>query len=389
MGQFKKYMMECEDRGYSRPKDTYVCAEMFPYQYFIRVYITKNGKPGVCDYCGKQTQVSPLENIVELVVGAFNKIYEDPAENLPFESKGDDDWDGTGLHKEGGGCILPKGKHILSTEEALEGCGFMPDSDELFEDIASCFVSDCWVVKDAFVGTEDEQLASTWQQFWDETIDASKKDVPYHDIYNRYTRLLTYLSDVIGENLSSISTILPKDTLLYRCVNYNPVPTPLQAANLWAPPFQFATSQRMSRQGQSRFYASFDAKTPLAEAVSGGAGQYHCLGTFQLSKDVRVLDFTSIPHPYILNVPNYFAFRFFYGFQDAITHPVGTTAHEKHKYVPTQIMRDLIETDFMRAGIMGIKYRSVKHGGCANVVLFLDDTTCGSCMRLYKSEVVA
>ena len=97
----------------------------------------------------------------------------------------------------------------------------------------------------------------------------------------------------------------------------------------------------------------------------------------QLKKEVGLLDFTNIPEPNILNVPDYLAYRFLYGFQNAITQQVGEIDSEKHKYVPTQIMRDLIENDFSRAGIMGIKYRSVKNDGQPNVVLFLDNNTSG------------
>ena len=57
--------------------------------------------------------------------------------------------------------------------------------------------------------------------------------------------------------------------------------------------------------------------------------------------------------------------------------------------VPTQIMRDLIENDFSRAGIMGIKYRSVKNDGQPNVVLFLDNNTCGDCLELIDKEFIS
>ena len=61
---------------------------------------------------------------------------------------------------------------------------------------------------------------------------------------------------------------------------------------------------------------------------------------------------------------------------------MGEIDSEKHQYVPTQIMRDLIENDFSRAGIMGIKYRSVKNDGQPNVVLFLDNNTSGEWFEL-------
>lgn len=381
--------MSDEMRGYTLPPDKQVCAKMFPHQEYIRDRIERNGINGVCSYSRKQEKVLPLSTIVDMVVSAFNEIFEDPANEIPFESHGIwDDLEGSGLHKEGAGYILPDGKSIMTTEEALEEAGFAPALDELFKDIAECFLSNDWVVKDALVGTEDERLAYNWQQFWDDTIADSRNQVPYADIYDRHASLLSYLSDTIGSNLHSLRTILSKDSLLYRCVNYKNIPNPLTAENLWAPPVKFATSQRMSRKGQSRFYAAFDRETPLSEAFNNGGNEFHCLGIFRLKKEVGLLDFTNIPEPNILNVPDYFAYRFLYGFQNAITQHVGESNSEKHKYVPTQIMRDLIETDFSRAGIMGIKYRSVKNDGQSNVVLFLDNNTCGDWLELKEKEIL-
>lgn len=388
MGRIKEQIIIDEMRGYALPPDKQVCAKMLPHQAYIRERIERNGVEGECCYCGMHDKVLPLSTIVDMVVSAFNEIFENPANEIPFESHGIwDELEGSGLHKEGAGYILPDGKSIMTTEEALEEAGFNPASDELFDDIAGCFLSDDWVVKDALVGTEDERLAYSWQRFWDGTITDSLNQVPYDDIYKHHASLLSSISDTIGSNLHSLRTILSKDSLLYRCVNYKNVPIPLTAENLWAPPVKFATSQRMSRKGQSRFYASFDRETPLSEAVNNGENEYHCLGTFRLKQEVSLLDFTNIPEPYILNVPDYFAYRFLYDFQKAITQHVGESENEKHKYVPTQIMRDLIEKDFSSSGIMGIKYRSVKNDGHSNVVLFLDNDTCGTWLELKDKEI--
>lgn len=389
MGRYKVQMMSDEERGYYLPVDKQVCAAMFPFQQYLRESIERYGEDGVCSYSGKTSKVLSLSSIVKQVTEAFFEIFEDPANEIPFESKGVwDDLEGSGLHKEGAGYILPNGKSIMTTEEALEEAGFAPASVELFQDVANCFLTNDWVVKDALVGSEDERLAYNWQQFWDGTIADSRNQVPYDTIYKRHSALLSHLSDTIGSNLHSLRTILPKDSLLYRCVNYNPVPNPLSAEKLWAPPIAFATSQRMSRKGQSRFYASFDRETPISEAVNNGGNQFHCLGTFRLKQEVCLLNFTSIPEPYILNVPDYYAYRFLYDFQKAITQHVGESESEKHKYVPTQIMRDLIENNFLSAGIMGIKYRSVKHSGSPNVVLFLDSHSCGDWLELVDKEVI-
>ncbi len=161
-------------------------------------------------------------------------------------------------------------------------------------------------------------------------------------------------------------------------MNYAVVPNPLLPQNLWAPPAKYATAQRMSREGQSRLYASFDKETPIQEAVSGGTDQKHCLGEFALKNDIKVLDFT--------NVPDFLVYRFFVSFANAITQPVAD--NEKHKYIPTQLMRDIIEDGYKKAGIVGIKYRSVKGVDTENVVLFLDEHSCINYLELVDTEIL-
>ena len=84
-------------------------------------------------------------------------------------------------------------------------------------------------------------------------------------------------------------------------------------------------------------------ETPLSKAVNSGENEIHCLSTFRLKHEASLLDFTNIPEPYILNVPDYFAYRFIYDFQNAITQYVGDSEYEKPKYVPTLALQNEIE----------------------------------------------
>lgn len=381
MGRAKQQMMEWESRRYDDAPDKKVCARMFPVQKEIRLSIESKGTIGICDYCGDKAKVLPLQDVLEMVVEAFDDIFEEPDANLPYESGGEwEELKGSGIHKELSGYILPDARSIMSTHDALESVGFEPADDEITDDICECFHRDHWVLQDTFEATDDEIMSSDWEEFWDNTIKAKTDGMSYDEIRSKNSHLLDYISDSIGTNIKSLTTVLKKGELLYRCVNYIDVPNPLEAKHLWAPPAEKATSQRMSREGQSRFYASFDKETPLVEAIDCGIGQHHCLGTFKLKENISVLDFTNIPEPYILNVPDVFAYRFFDMFADAITRNVGQ--YNKVMYVPTQLMRDIIENDYLSRGILGIKYRSVKGDSATNVVLFLDNTSCDSYLEL-------
>lgn len=152
----------------------------------------------------------------------------------------------------------------------------------------------------------------------------------------------------------------------------------------------------MSRQGQSRFYASFDKKTPLREAVINSEGETKCLSTFTLRQDVRYFDFFSVPSPRLLNCSDVLAYRFFNKFAEAITQPVG---EDKTIYVPTQIMRDIVEYNFSKnregeSDIMGITYRSVKalptySNSSINIVMYLDNETCAGYLDKTLTEFIS
>lgn len=385
MGRAKQAMIDEESMGYVEPKKRLVGESQFPFQKYLQEDINRDGEIGICDYSGKKEHVLPLKNIFHKVYDAFEDIFESP-DYLPFESGGDwDEYEGTGLHKEGAGYILPDNRKIMDVEEALEFAGFMPKSSDLFQDIADCITQNSWVVKDAFGGSEDERLRGLWDSFWNATIRDARNGIPYDQIYSKHESKLSYMKQCIASNLHSLSTTILKGTRLYRCVNYKNVPNPMLPENLWAPPVENASSQRMSCEGQSRLYASFDRETPIREAVGMDPGKHHCLGSFRLTANVVVLDFTNIPVPRILNVPDFFAYRFFYQFAKAITQKVGE--EEKQKYVPTQLMRDIIEQGFDKAGILGIKYRSVKGDNTSNLVLFLDNDTCRHFLHLDSYEV--
>lgn len=104
-----------------------------------------------------------------------------------------------------------------------------------------------------------------------------------------------------------------------------------------------------------------------------------------MKNDIKVLDFTNVPEANILNVSDFLVYRFYVNFANAITQPVAE--NEKYKYVPTQLMRDIIEEGYKNVGIMGIKYRSVKGNDTINVVLFLDEHICANYLELVNSEV--
>ena len=227
-------------------------------------------------------------------------------------------------------------------------------------------------------------MQSLWDSFWSNTINDFRNGVLYNDLFVKYSSTFSFISESIASNLHSLTRTFKKGEVFYRCVNNKDVPSLMTPSNLWAPPAEYASSQRMSSEGQSRLYVSFDRETPIKEAVSITGTQHHCLGVFSLTKDIKVLDFSDIPVPNILNVPDFFAYRFFYDFARAITKDV---KNDKALYVPTQLLRDIIEQGFSGSGILGIIYRSVKGDNSKNMVLFLDNKTCANYLKMDSFEV--
>lgn len=89
MGRAKELMMEEEERGFSNDSKKCVCAKMFPHQKYIRETIKNSTQCGYCDYCEEYGAIITLNEVVEMVYNDFIRYFENPAEELPFESGGD------------------------------------------------------------------------------------------------------------------------------------------------------------------------------------------------------------------------------------------------------------------------------------------------------------
>lgn len=379
MGQAKNWMIEMEERGYGDVPNVYVCAEEFEGHRMITDYIKAHGIEGVCDYSKRRTRVVPLEDVVSIVVSEFKKYYEQPEEECSYRPFGNDpeEYKGSGFHLENGGYVVRDGHSICDTREALYNLGFDLDNEELLTDIAACFNNDSWILIDPYGPTEDEELQQTWWQFNDGVCRLKQKGLADEKIWAQYAKRLEEIVGVVRTNMKDLIISVPEGMPFFRCVYYNPVPVEVEAHHLWAPPKEKASSQRMSREGQSRFYASFDKKTPLLEATNAD-GKIGLLGRFILKDRVQVLDLSKIPPRSYLDVKDFFSWCFLIQFADYIAQPVDED--ENYKYVPTQIMRDVFEQNFPE--VQGIRYKSCKNEGKENVVMFWDNKTCGKYIRL-------
>lgn len=362
-----------------------VSSSLFDTQKDLEDYINQYGEEGFCDYTQKKTIVYDLGRVVEKIISKLEEFFAPPQDEYP---KYDTSWnlDGSMYHEEGG-YVVPNERTIMSTREVFEYAGLIIKSEALLSDIISLISTPEWVIKDSSEAFSVGRLNDNWSNFWDTSIERTKAGISYDKIKKDNSILLKYMTEKIESNLFDLKKNIFRDSVVYRCVNYDKKEAfCLPPSFLWAPPASKATSQRMSKNGQSRMYVSLDKETPIKEAVGCGEGKVHCLAEFSLKKTITILDFKDVPVPNILNVPDFFAYRYFEKFASSITKKIN--ASHKEEYVPTQMMRDVIEEKFKSKGILGIKYRSVKGKNTSNVVFFLDNYECEEYFHLNKYEVV-
>src|SRR5687768_5377905 len=127
----KRLMEEIEARGADFIRDKYVCAGCLG-DYALKEIVCNDATKWKCDYCGKRRLSASVDEIVEVVVRGLRMEYEDPVENVLFDSA------------EGGyqmNCSTTD--DLLWDEEVTE-------NEELFDDIARAIKCDQWVQKDPY-----------------------------------------------------------------------------------------------------------------------------------------------------------------------------------------------------------------------------------------------
>ena len=136
MNYWKDKICEEMSQGFDTPPDKMVSAGLFPYS-FIKNYIRKNGKSGLCSYTGKKSNVVHLKKIVILIRDTINDYYGDPDdEGVGFDSGFEEDAPGITSYN---GYILFGDRKLLTGEELFSAEEFWTYDDKLSEDIIECF----------------------------------------------------------------------------------------------------------------------------------------------------------------------------------------------------------------------------------------------------------
>ena len=384
MSYWSEKEIELSNRRYKDPPRKYVCAEAFGKQHILVDHIATYGHLGVCDYTGKKTNVVLLEEIIEIIIKQFEKYFEDPAEECYFESSREfaEDMKNSGFCVEGAGYLMRNDRPPLSTKEALEYLCFYTATDELFDDIAKCFLWDFWVLIDPYEDTPSEKAQYSWDKFAEETIALRRQGMAYDDIKQNCQQHISGVISLLHDDMNLYLKVLNNENL-FRCVNYPSLPDPITPSHMWAPPAVCAKEQRMSHAYQSRFYAAFSKNVCLKEAVKNNDNEIGLVGNFTLMHPINVLDLCRKEHCSFLDCNQFWTADFLRHFAKEISQD---TQHDKYRYTPTQIVSDTINELFPH--ISGIMYTSCKVVGESNVVLFMDNQSCANNLTLDEYEVV-
>ena len=370
-GAYDEYL-EMSDKGLSSVPDKQVCAGHID-EKFIGGFIRRNGERGTCDYCGRETTVLHLEEVMSYIMDAVSSWYTDPANFMGYNSR------------EGGyqGTVYD-GWEIINEVFELD-----IDPTALFNDMeASIDYSKAWADENHYYDDEADILSYQWDYF---------KNVVKHRSRYLFGNTSTLFSDDysvkpfdilrdIGRKVNKFGLVrsLPAGTLIHRCRQHPRAEQISSAEQICSPKKEYAVNpNRMSPAGISMFYGAFDPVTCHLETLdkTDKKKRFYTTAAFATRRDLNVIDLTrlpAIPSPFDeKRRKDYYAIVFLRSFVADLSKAIARDSHVHIEYVPTQIITEYFRytySDRRSAGrkIDGIIYPSSRHHGKPACVLFMD-----------------
>ena len=221
-------------------------------------------------------------------------------------------------------------------------------------------------------------------------VDAIKNDISTWDKIKREVReekrFFANLSYFDGNNMIEANTTIPKDTILYRARVIPSDRTYLTKNDMGCPPRGKATSGRANPLGIPYLYLCKNEETTYYEVRALYLDKL-AIGSFKITKDLNILDFTS-------------ALSLYYAYNNSTISLSEVIAKQKMlqlissdlskplrrydselEYVPTQLICEYCKI----SGIDGICFNSSLHNGGVNVVLF--DSSSAECIKVKSREI--
>jgi hypothetical protein len=384
MGQTKELMYETMRRGHATRKE-YVCGECLQ-DKGLSDFVIDNALSKQCDFCGsthEDPHAASLGDVIERMAECIAEEYNDPANELPYETR-EGGWQG----------------EVFDAWELLEDIGFHADSEGLFEKVVEAFSDQQWCRRDYFSLSPTDRLRYGWDAFkkavkhtrrftfWSMEDDSGESE--FHPDYMPVGKMLAIIGDCIRD--TELVKAMPKGTPIWRVRIHGADVVPQEDHELSPPPVELARqANRMSPAGIVMFYGAEDYETACAETLNPNRadGKRVTGAAFRTAREMRLLDLVDLP-----SIPSFFQLGsadyrhtlvFLRHFARDLAIPVARDGREHVEYVPTQAFTEYVRHELRLHDdtvIDGIRYRSaVNDKPC--VVLFCTQDHCIAAPRGY------
>lgn len=372
MGRVKQDWEDTLAQGYM-PTNKVICPNCISEDYLSK-YINDNGDAGICSYCKRRKIVSPLDEVISIIVNGIYFKYNHP-EN------------GAGWDSEEGGWIAID---TCTTSDILNDDLELGESPA-YEDILDSIIEKEWCKKEFYDLSDQEILKITWEDFKRQLkhetrfvfIEEKKTVNPMgRQVYDKPYDIMNKIGSIV-EPLG-LTKLLPQNTTIYRARETKPLEHFTQSPDLGSPPPEKAKyPNRMSPSGISMFYGAFDKDTCIQE-IKNNKFKIYTTAKWNTLRDLLVLDFTIFKQgTYGFNYPDFPSvfdegnnwkipyYNFLLDFVRELSSSIKKDGREHIEYVPTQVFseyfRRIYKTEDGKS-LDGIMYHSSKHKGVCCVL---------------------
>jgi hypothetical protein len=251
--------------------------------------------------------------------------------------------------------------------------------DSLLQTLIDEIGEDAWCEYDWLALEPDESMVSSWDTFC--RVVKHDRRFFFHNFGDTGSShpderspaqfLMELVGHVVDQNLVRTE---PIGYRLFRARVRNGSEGHFSAAELGPPPPTLATqSNRMNPPGISMFYGADEAGLAVVETRAHAVS----LGTFEVTRPIRVLDLANLPAvPGIFSTEErdfIFSLSFLRRFADLVSQPVPRNDRTQIDYIPTQVFTEFLrDFEFSDGRIDGIRYRSATGHLGHNLVLFAE-----------------
>ncbi len=369
----KDSLEDIQNRGFGII-DKYICSNCVKNE-FAKNWIKRNAKiKTTCSYCGKKTNCLYMEEFLKFLMAAI-KYYFEPAEgNLGYDSE----------EKTYLGRTYDKYEIAYKLIEALQ----IDFTKELADDIKDV-LNDILLCDRNPYGTSQLQFCeNSWKRF-SHLVKYKTRYLFYADdtkcqlekAFMSASEMLDYTASYL-EKLNLFTTLKPNVKFKRARIVENNLE--INEKEMASPPYYQAKNNRMSAEGISAFYATFEDDVAKEEALNSEkdlTGKKLVIADFVNLNELKCLDLTKILE---LNLPDWLDINksserevilFYRYLHKALSSPIkkSDTKNKNIEYVPTQIFaeycKEVLKVD-------GIIYSSSVYQNGKCIVLFVDHEAC-------------